>query len=147
MKLSKHFDLSEFTHSQSAERLHLENCPTGAHLNAMATLCNDLLEFIREKYGVIIISSGYRSTSLNKAIGGSQHSQHSKGEAADILIPAVDAYDVCKWIESSGIEFDQLIYEGNWTHISYRSNRNRNETLTAVFQPGHPTKYVQGIVS
>jgi len=112
----------------------------------MANLCNDLLELIREKYGVVIVSSGYRSIALNNAIHGSQNSQHSKGEAADILIPSVNPYDVCKWIEASGLSFDQLIYEGRWTHISYREGTNRNQTLTAVFKKGQPTQYLKGIV-
>jgi len=147
MQLSEHFTLREFTTSQTAARLGIRNNPTPEHMAPMIDLCEDVLEKVRAHFGrPVHISSGYRSHELNQAIGGSQHSQHSKGEAADIIIATLDPYDVCSEIIKAGIEFDQLIYEGAWSHISYRKGNNRREILTAHFLPHQPTTYTRGLV-
>ena len=51
----------------------------------MYALVNNILDPLREKTGIIIVSSGYRSESYNKQIGGAKNSQHVKGEAVDIV--------------------------------------------------------------
>ena len=82
----------------------------------------------------IIISSGYRSPTLNRAIGGSPTSQHCYGQAADFEIPGIDNYTLAKWIEAN-LNYDQLILEfytgGNsgWIHVGY-SPRHTNQELT-----------------
>ncbi len=62
MKLSAHFDLCEFTRSESAKREGVSNMPTPEHLENIKTLCEKVLEPIRAKFGPINISSGYRSS-------------------------------------------------------------------------------------
>ena len=53
-------------------------------------------------------------------------------------------YAVCKKIESSGIAFDQMIYEyGRWTHISF-APQMRQQKLT-IMKPQN--KYLEGILS
>jgi len=144
MKLSEHFSLEEFTHSGYAERHSINNSATPDMIIPMCELCTAVLEPIREHFGIVHVSSGYRSPLLNEAIGGSSKSQHSKGEAADIVIYGTPAIDVCRWIEASDIPFDQLIAEGSWTHISYGS-RMRRSVLTAHFHHAAPTTYVKGL--
>lgn len=150
MRLSDNFTLAEFTKSQTATRRGISNKPTAAHQEALRQLCVNVLEPTRAHFGrPIRITSGYRSAELNRAIGGSQTSQHSKGEAADFEIPGVDNRRVAKWIEAN-LTFDQLILEGasardpnaGWIHVSYRVDRARKSVLTATF-PG--PKYTQGI--
>jgi hypothetical protein len=138
IKLSAHFTLDEFTQSQHAVRFGIRNTPddaAAARLQHVALL----LEEVRSLLGVpIIITSGYRSPALNKAVGGSVGSQHMRGEAADFIAPAFgDSLSVCRAIAHSKIEFDQLIDEGGaWTHISFVREGARRETLTAWFTPG-----------
>ena len=84
MKLTAHFDLSEFTRSESAKREGLDNTPTAEHLENLKTLCEKVLEPIRLRFGSINISSGYRGKMLNHFIGGSVNSDHCVGRAADI---------------------------------------------------------------
>jgi len=151
MQLSEHFTLREFITSQTAARMGIKNNPRPEHMAPMIELCEECLEPVRALLGMpITISSGYRSYDLNKAIGGSQTSQHSKGEAADLVLATMAPYDVCKAIADSDIEFDQLILEqrdehNGWTHISYRKGNNRREILTAHFQPHKPTVYTRGL--
>lgn len=154
MKLSKHFSLWEFTASQTATRLGIDNTPTDEHLDNLIQLCQFVLEPIREQFGPVHVSSGYRSPQLNVAVGGSTTSQHCNGQAADIEIPGLDNCDLANWI-ANNLDFDQLILEfhnhqkgpnDGWVHVSYTSRGMRKSVLTAIKQNGK-TKYLNGLVS
>jgi hypothetical protein len=85
-------------------------------------------------------------------VGGSSNSQHCKGEAVDIECPGTGNYDVAKWIEET-LEFDQLILEfytpgipdSGWVHVSYKSEGNRKQSLTAMKENGK-TVYKPGLI-
>ena len=79
MRLSNNFTLSEIIKSNTAARLNIKNAPNKEHLKNMQVLIRDLIQPMRDALGPIRISSGYRSPSLNRAIGGSSKSQHCKG--------------------------------------------------------------------
>lgn len=147
MILTKHFTLAEFTTSQTAMRRGIDNTPTAEALQNLQELANGL-ERVRAVLGCpILISSGYRSPKLNAAIGGARNSQHCKGEAADFIAPGFGSpMEVCKEIvrHQESIQFDQLIHEGSWVHISF-TPEPRGQVLTAVFGEG-ATRYVKGIV-
>ena len=128
--LSEHFSLQELIISQTAARFGIDNSPSEELINHAKKYLIPGLEKLRElfKYPVKI-NSGYRSEKLNAAIPGSAAgSQHTKFEAADILVPAYGPPDkVCAAIIKSGIIFDQLIYEfGAWTHISFAAVPRRS---------------------
>ena len=145
MKLSKNFVLSEITHSNTAKRLGISNEPTEEHMDKLKVLVRDLIQPIRDSIGPIRISSGYRNPSLNRAIGGSSSSQHCKGEALDIQFWEMGQMNnkvIYDWILDSGIEFDQMIDEFNysWIHISLKEEGNRRQVLEAYKKEGL-TKY------
>lgn len=136
MNLSAHFTIEELTHSQTADRLGLDNTPPDelmANLRRLATG----LELVRQLVGVpVVISSGYRSPLVNKAVGGVSNSQHTTGQAADITAPGFGSVDkLVRAIINSPIPFDQCIKEfvrpdgtGGWCHISF-SDLNRRQAL------------------
>ena len=136
MSISKHFTLNELMKSQTALRLGLDNTPDHDALEALAALCENVLEPVREHYGLpVIVSSGYRSPAVNKAIGSKSTSQHTKGEAADIEIPGIDNLELYYWIAVNA-DFDQAILEyytgeasSGWVHVSYAGHENRRQTL------------------
>lgn len=135
MKLSKNFHLSEFTISQTASRMRLNNTPTSDITKNLSLLCEKVLQPIRDNYQKpVIVSSGYRSPAVNRAVGGSSRSQHQFGQAADFTIPGIDNYTLAKWIENN-LNYDQLILEfytgGNsgWIHVGY-SPHHLNQELT-----------------
>lgn len=131
MKLSKNLSLGEFTRSQTAKRRGLDNTPQGNHLEAAKELAENIFQPIREHFAKpIFISSGYRSKALNEAIGGSQTSQHSKGEAIDIDMDhrgGPENEEVFHYIREN-LDFDQLIWEfgtderPDWVHVSYKKD-------------------------
>lgn len=141
MKLSQHFDLSEFTRSESAKREGLDNTPTAEHLENIKILCEKVLEPIRLRFGSINISSGYRGKMLNHFIGGSVNSDHCVGRAADLDMDDVGTgvtnKEIFEYIKDN-LEFDQLINEFNyaWVHVGYRLGANRKQVLKAVKEKG-----------
>ena len=110
MRLSTNFTLAEFTKSQTATRKGLDNTPGEEHLANAKELFTNVVQPVRDHFGVTVINSGYRGPALNEAVGGSSNSQHCKGQAVDIECPGTANYDVAKWIEEN-VEFDQLILE------------------------------------
>jgi zinc D-Ala-D-Ala carboxypeptidase len=154
-QLSPHFWLSEFTHSQAATRQGISNAPNVfqvANLERTAAL----LELVRDALGgvPIIISSGFRSQAVNRAVGGATNppSAHLDGCAADFTAPGFGSpRAICQRLVAlpavmAGV--DQLIYEGTWVHIGIapKSSAPRGEVLTAIFAPGQRTRYAKGLV-
>jgi hypothetical protein len=144
MSLTPHFSLEEMVASQTATRKGINNVPDARAVAALTRLCEAVLEPIRVHFDKVVhISSGYRSPRLNKAIGGTETSQHCFGEAADIVCYGVDNLDLAKWIRDN-LPFDQVIMEGTWVHVSH-GPRNRRQALTAHFAKGKPTTYTAGL--
>ena len=151
-QLSKNFTLAEFTKSQTATRRGLDNNPSQEHLGNATELFRNVVQKVRDQFGVTVINSGYRGEALNKAVGGSSNSQHCKGEDVDIECPGTPNYDVAKWIEDN-LDFDQLILEfytpgipdSGWVHVSYKSEGNRKSVLTALKENGK-TVYKPGLI-
>lgn len=119
MKLSLNFTLAELTHSETAERLGLDNTPDEKAKANLVRLAR-ILEDVRRVLGrPIMVNSAYRSLAVNKAIGSKPTSQHCIGCAADIRVPGLTPNDVVNLVVKSNIEYDQLIREfDSWVHIS-----------------------------
>ena len=90
MQLSQNFSLRELTKSQTAERKGISNEPSEEHVENLKLLCTKILQPIRDQFGVVSISSGYRSPALCEAIGSKITSQHASGQAADFECYSVD---------------------------------------------------------
>lgn len=132
MQLSEHFHLSEFVRSDTARAMGWDNVPPPEAVRRLHMLCLRVLEPVRQRIDApLVVSSGYRSTKLNLAIGGSPTSQHIKGEAADIYTGAMDAADLHSLIIATVSEFDQIYLhrKNNFVHVSYRVGFNRNQVL------------------
>jgi len=148
MKLSAHFDLAEFTRSESAKREGLDNTPPPEHLENIKILCEKVLEPVRARFGPINISSGYRGKLLNHFIGGAINSDHCVGRAADIdmddMGSGVTNTEIFNYIKDN-LDYDQLIWEfGNtekpdWVHVGYRGKENRKQTLKGIKVKGKTT--------
>ena len=139
MNLSKSFTLNELTKSQEASRLGIDNTPNDEHIENLKILCENILQPIRDFYGMpVFVSSGYRSAELCKAIGSSSTSQHTRGEAADFEIFDLHNKDLSDWIVSN-LDFDQCILEfwnitdpnSGWVHCSFSKKYNRKQYLKA----------------
>lgn len=135
-RLSPHFTLYEMTRSGVAIEHDIDNVPTPAQVTAMRELAIHVLEPLRERFGPIVIASGFRSPMLNMLVGGATGSQHMRGEAADIVInDPVRGMMLFDYIKTH-LTFDQLIWEPigahtpRWLHVSYTERRkNRGQVI------------------
>ena len=67
--LTPHFTLAEFVRSGVAIRHNMANSPTPEVINNLRLLCENVLEPLRRRFGVIRITSGYRCKQLNTLVG------------------------------------------------------------------------------
>lgn len=139
MKLSEHLDLAEVTRSTDAKRRGISNEPTAEHIENFKIIAEKIFEPIRKHFGVpIFISSGYRSSALNKAIGGASSSQHLLGQALDLDMDGTSGGVTNKMVFEyikNNLDFDQLINEFNysWVHVSYNTKgKQRKQILDAT---------------
>ena len=130
----KHFTLDELIHSDTADRLGIDNSPTSDAIQCIDSLVTNVLDRLRDEWGrPIIVTSGYRCKELNAAVGGTRNSQHLKGQAADIVSDDFEAFRrfVRRWCKDN--DFDQCIFEHGggrqWMHISFNRGRNRRQML------------------
>ena len=146
--------MAEFTKSDTATKLGIDNTPKGEHLEAAKKLFENIVQKVRDHFGPTVLNSGYRCPELNEAVRGSKTSQHCQGEAADIEVPGVPNADVAQWVVDN-CEFDQVILEfytpgipdSGWVHVSYNSDgKQRKQVLTAMKENGK-TVYKQGLVA
>ncbi len=149
MKLSQNFSLRELTKSQTAERKGISNEPSEEHVENLKLLCTNVLQPIRDEWGVVSISSGYRSPALCEALGSKSTSQHAKGQAADFECYGVDNRELFNWVVEN-LEFDQAILEfytgdpdSGWLHVSFNEDGNRKQTLRAFRNDAGKTQYEQ----
>jgi zinc D-Ala-D-Ala carboxypeptidase len=152
MNLSANFTLKELTKSDTATRLGLDNTPDDEALENLKTLCEMVLQPVRDHFGKsVTVNSGYRSPESNAAVGGSKTSDHCKGQAADIEIDGLPNPELAQWIMDN-LDYTQLILEfytqgqpnSGWVHVSYDPNNLKKQELTAVKVAGK-TQYLQGL--
>lgn len=141
------FTLGEFTRSNRAAALRIDNTPPVDVIPRLLATAH-MLQRIRDRLGKpITITSGYRCPALNKAVGGVTSSDHISGQAADIVAPGYGTPQaLAEWIAPrvSELGIGQLILEGikgkQWVHVSTRipfDPVNRIITITdAGTRPG-----------
>lgn len=128
----KYFTIKELCKSSTATYKGINNTPNSEIVNNLEQLVDNILDPLRENYGKpIIVNSGYRCDTLNKAVGGSNTSQHKYGLAADITAGSrLENRRLFALIQKMNLPFDQLIDEKNysWIHVSF-SKKPRKQIL------------------
>ena len=147
MNLSRNFTLQELIKSDTAIRLDIYNNPNADQIEKLKALCENILQPVRDHFGRVKVTSGFRSVELCLAIGSSANSQHAKAEAADFECVGVDNVELFDWIKNN-LEPDQLILEfytpgepnSGWIHCSWIEGTPRASYLHAYRSEGK-TKY------
>ena len=147
MNLTRNFSLLELTKSDTAIRKGIDNEPNADQVDKLKLLCENILQPVRDHFGRVKVTSGFRSSELCVAIGSSINSQHAKAEAADFECPGVDNAELADWIHKN-LSYDQLILEfytpgepnSGWIHCSWIDGTPRASRLWAYRSEGK-TKY------
>lgn len=149
MIMAKYFVFSEFTNSDTAKKLNIENTPNSEESDNIIYMMR-MMDRIRERWTQycdenylqhpqITVTSGFRSEALNTAVKGSKTSQHRDGSAVDFK--AKNGQNkalfevILDMIEEGDIECSQLIWEygdennPSWIHLGRYVGRKRNEVL------------------
>ena len=138
--LTAHFSLREMCASGTAIRLGIKNEPSEEVINRLQQLCEHVLEPLRQRFGVIRITSGYRCDRLNRAVGG------VKIHVSNIEV----GRKMFRYIKEN-LDFDQLLFEriqengACWLHVSYknpspnpsrgRGDKNRRQAIDNYVVP------------
>jgi len=135
------------TKSDTAIRKGINNNPNAEQIEKLKTLCEKILQPVRDHFGRVKVTSGFRSVELCQAINSSVNSQHAKAEACDFEVIGVDNAELADWIHRE-LEWDQLILEfytpgepnSGWIHCSVTEGMPRKSFLHA-FRAEGKTKY------
>jgi len=149
--ITKNFTWNEFFRSDTATRLNIDNTTTDSIiLSNIKELTANILQPLRDKFGRIRITSGYRCLMLNRKIKSGDYSNHVYGLAVDIESENVSLINLITYIHKN-FEYKELIAEyfpHGWVHIAYQHDNNKR--VLKLKDKDHHFKrvtldYVQGI--
>ena len=107
MSLSTHFNRKEFA------------CRCGCGFDTVDSMTLEALESIRQHFDKpVTVTSGCRCLAHNKAVGGSEKSQHTRGRAVDIQVKGVEPSAVADYVASLGLSVGRYKV---FTHVDSRS--------------------------
>lgn len=113
-KLSANFRVREFA------------CQDGSDPVFVSDKLVNILQAIRNHFGQPAnITSSYRTATHNKKAGGSAHSQHLYGMAADFVVVGVSPADVAEYAESLLPNTGGIGRYKDFTHIDVRAVKSR----------------------
>lgn len=131
--LSKNFALAEFIKPEEVSEFRDHRMrPLFEHrLTMLATV----LQQVRDELDhALIVTSGWRSRQRNKAVGGSNTSDHPEGWCADVRSPYISPSKLAACFVSAKsrglIAFDQLIIYRTHVHVSVNP-RGRGQVFHA----------------
>ncbi len=133
------FTYGEFVKSNTAGKHGISNTPSEEHWQCLEKLAVHVLQPLREEFGPLRITSGYRSVELCEKIGSSKNSNHARGQAADIEPFGADValFRMLEWIHDN-LPYRELIAEkfpGGWIHVAYREGGN--DKILKLFDDNH----------
>jgi uncharacterized protein YcbK (DUF882 family) len=153
IRLSQHYTLGEMTKTGTG----IPNIPSRVSIENLRNICENWLEEMRYDYNTlyclkpgedyetsknvepVIITSGFRSEDVNRAVGGSPSSNHLSGCAVDIRCAGFEqavryATILLDIADDTGQDYDELFIERKkggryWLHFAVRPEDNRRKTM------------------
>ena len=131
--MTTHFSFEELTNSESHPDLVPQNMADARRFEKQMRYTAGTLEEIRAVLGVPLrVTSGFRNNALNKAVGGSPTSGHTKGLCADIVPVGLNVSDAFKLIIENKAQCPSLkkciiekVRGSEWLHIETKTEANQ----------------------
>lgn len=112
--ISDHFRLKEF------------RCKDGSDPVFVDRGLLSILETVRSRFGKpVLITSGYRTPSYNRKIGGAKFSQHMYGRAADIVVDGVNPEVVYNFLCEAFPKSCGFGLYASFVHVDCRKTKSR----------------------
>ena len=113
-KIGQHFKVREFA------------CRDGSQVVFIDSYLVSILDILRNQVGKpVIINSGYRTPTRNKAVGGAKYSYHMRGMAADIRVNGMTAKEIADKLNKIIPDGCGIIVYSTWVHIDTRAKTYR----------------------
>lgn len=130
----ENFKGREFIFSKTALEENIDNTPNQSQLIAGMMLADKMQELhtalskIFNRKVKIIISSGFRSEKLNKAINGAPNSYHKRFMACDFIIDGLSPKEGVEAIKKTKVSLNNCFVERNCIHldIEHPASKNKN---------------------
>lgn len=127
--ISKYIEYSEATSSMMAQLKSIDNTPSEEVLLNMENVATNIFDKVCDYFKTkLSVFSFFQCHELNGLLEDFDE-QHERGEVIDIQgigeITNVMIFDYIK----DNLEFDQLILEYGWVHVSLTKGVNRNEVI------------------
>ena len=124
VRLSKNFTLKELCDTNYPK---FQSKPTTQQVANLAYLCAVILQPLRDFLGEpVTITSGFRSQTLNKYVGGVSYSRHLQGFAADIRIKseahARKMFDFIRRLDACDSVLIERSGTARWLHVQTSYN-------------------------
>ena len=151
IRLSQHYTLGEMTKTGTG----IPNIPSRVSIENLRNICENWLEEMRYDYNTlyclkpgedyetsqsvepVVITSGFRSEDVNRAVGGSPTSNHLSGCAVDIRCAGFEqavryATILLDIADDTKQDYDELFIERKkggryWLHFAVRPEDNRRK--------------------
>lgn len=128
--MNLNFTISELCKSETAEKNNLKNIPDMKSLDNLLNLIFYVLQPVRDKFGIVTVTSGYRSFMVNKLVNGVANSNHLFGCAADIIPRQATFKQVYDFVINN-LNYDECYIEQSngkkWLHLAYCKGKNRKK--------------------
>ena len=129
LRLSEHFTLRNLALSGAVIRHRIANVPTAEETERLRALCENVLEPLRRRFGMIRVVNGYHSEELCRLTGSDNTSQHRLGEETDIHVSNMEVAQKMHDFIKANLVYDQLRLEAKpktstiILHVSYKAVR------------------------
>ena len=125
------FSISELIHSDNAIKAGIDNTPPIKEIDNLLNLIFYILQPLRDKFGAIKVTSGFRNQQVNFFAGGAINSNHLKGCAADIIPQKATFRQLYDYV-TNNLDYDECFIETNkkgvkWLHVAYCKGANRKK--------------------
>ncbi len=128
LPMAPNFKYYEFIKSDTAIRYGIKNKPNEEQWQAIERVAGNIIQPVRNEFGPIKITSGFRCVELCLKVGSSPTSNHVRGEALDFepVYSEIKLIDIIEWIHNN-LSYRELIAEyfpHGWIHAAFRLDKN-----------------------